>query len=426
MKNGLLQLKGTKVFKWIWENQDQRIIALEGSSRSSKTFSILQYLITRAITEKLTIKCYRRKATWLKDSVIADFFKCLDICFPFLEGRESPNYNITDKIYRFANGSKFLFVGMDTPQKSHGAEQHIAWFNEAIEGTWESYKQVEQRTLKQLILDWNPSVTQHWIFDKVLNQDICNYNHSTFKDNINFLPHHIINTLSSYEPTAYNIAQGTADERHWKIYGLGIRCALEGVIFPDVRFVREMPAVEHRKFEGYGMDFGFIHPSALIHCCLFDEQIYVDEIIYQEQLTNLHNNQAPRQNSLQKEFERKKVSKKLEITADSAKPDTIQDIHNLGYFIKGVNKFDNSVDFGINTLKRYIINITERSLNIKNEAENYKWAEDKDGKQLDVPVKNFDHAWDAIRYWALRNLAKPQKSFVIDDTPQTRGTYDDY
>jgi len=41
------------------------------------------------------------------------------------------------------------------------------------------------------------------------------------------------------------------------------------------------------------------------------------------------------------------------------------------------------------------------------ELRNYKWKEDKNGKQLNEPVDAFNHGIDALRYIAMHNQSNP-------------------
>jgi phage terminase large subunit len=94
-----------------------------------------------------------------------------------------------------------------------------------------------------------------------------------------------------------------------------------------------------------------------------------------------------------------------EIIADSAEPKSIQEIYNQRFNIKGAKKGKDSIKSSIDILKRYTINITRCSVNLNKELLSYKWSEDKEGKQLNVPVDFNNHLIDALRYVALNKLA---------------------
>ena len=435
MKSIKVPYEGSRVLEEMIEHQDSRFLALEGSTRSTKTVSGIQFFIQLCLIFKIDVNIFRKKATWLKKTIIKDFLEFRDKDFKMFNLGNS--WNKTDRTQYFpTTGATISFIGLDDPQRAHGAKQDYAWFNEANEFTWKDFVQVRNRTARLILLDWNPSMSIHWIFDKVLTAKNCHYIHSTYKDN-KWLEQAIIDDIESSEPTPENIARGTADARHWKVYGLGERCPLQGVIFESVEYINDedFPALEDCEIIGYGMDFGFTNPTAIIKCALSKEGLYLHEELYESFLTTLYNYAKPEQRSLQVEMERAGIRNDWEICADPNRPEIITDIQNLGYWINGFNKqlFKDSINYGIQLMNKHTIYITNSSINLKREQENYKWAEDKDGNQLEVPVKKYDHAWDAARYWYLKNVAIPPSEFNVDEQREVsradewrldKGTYD--
>ena len=49
-------------------------------------------------------------------------------------------------------------------------------------------------------------------------------------------------------------------------------------------------------------------------------------------------------------------------------------------------------------LQGYPIYLTERSVNAKKEFDNYTWQQDKDGKWQNIPVDDYNHIIDPVRY----------------------------
>jgi len=407
--NQKFDVKVTINFTRLYKSK-KRIIVLEGSSRSGKTYSIIQYLIYRALTEKLFITVARDKLTWLKGSVLRDFFSILEDHFRLFT---PDSFNKSESIYTFDNGSIVSFIGLDEAQKVHGRKQDIVWLNEAMEVDINSFNQLAIRTTKQIILDYNPSSESHWIYDRVCTRDDCDFFHSTYKDNP-FLEREVKEEIERLEPTPENIKNGTADETSWKIYGLGVRASPKGLIFPNFTIVKELPPESERKKQGYGLDFGFTNdPTALIHVVLAHGELYLDELIFKRGLTNIINPKATHQASIESEINSIRISKFLPIYADSAEPKSIQDLKNAGFNIKGADKGQDSIINGIDIIKRYKLNVTERSLNLIKELRNYKWQEDKaTGTTLNKPIDAFCHGIDSVRYYALMELRQPFFSLV--------------
>ena len=396
------EISASVIFEKLYESK-KRIIVLEGSARSTKTFSIIQYIILQHLQKKgLRTTIARSKLTWAKSSVVIDFLEILDTHF----GLYNPsNWNKSEQIYRL-NSGEVSFIGLDEPQKVHGRKQDIFWINEAIECEYKDFEQLIIRTTTKAILDYNPSLEQHWIYDKVIPRDDCFFIHSTFKDNP-FLISDIRLEILRLEPTPDNIAQGTADEVSWKIYGLGVRAAHEGLIFSKVDIVKELPSREEWKRHFYGQDFGFSNdPSALIHIVLAHGELYFDEIFYKRGLTNIRNSQNPHQQSIQEMYETHNIKKYDRIWADKAEPKSIQDLVNCGYNIKAADKGPDSVNAGIDLILRYKCHITERSINAIKEKNNYKWKADKAGVLLNEPIDAWNHFWDSCRYGCVMELGR--------------------
>ena len=73
-----------------------------------------------------------------------------------------------------------------------------------------------------------------------------------------------------------------------------------------------------------------------------------------------------------------------EIFADSARPDSIEELYRMGWNIKGVGA-KHVVD-EINMIKEYDLFVTKDSLNGIKELRSYSWKTDKNGMILNEPV----------------------------------------
>ena len=102
----------------------------------------------------------------LKGSAYRDFLDILDRLKLF-DGR---NLNKSELIYKI-NNSLFQFISIDQPQKYRGRKRNVLFINEANEITLESWRQLAMRTSNKIILDYNPSMEYHWIYDEVLPRD---------------------------------------------------------------------------------------------------------------------------------------------------------------------------------------------------------------------------------------------------------------
>lgn len=402
-----LQLNCTPVFARAMSAHQSRqynVLVFEGGSRSSKTYSLIQFFIVLAFSslENKRIVCSRKKGTWLLSTVWVDFNRILTDM-----GLLSQVYvNNSRHIIRI-KGWTFEFVGLDDQQKLHGLTCDIFWINEAMEATKDDFDQLEQRCADFSILDYNPTAEEHWIYDNVCRRTDCYFDHSTMLDNP-FIPENMKRKILSYAPTEENYAQGTVDERKWKIYGLGERAKLEGLIFDKVSLVPEIPFYVKKRWRC--LDFGFTNdPTAIATVGFHDDCLYIDEECYDTQMT------TP---DIIKRLKSLPLATQLKIWADNAEPRETAEIRNAGLPIMATTKGAGSVLFGIDFMQGLRrIYITEKSLNAKKEFDNYTWQQDpRTGRFINVPVDNYNHLIDAVRYvchmellgHAYRNLQSPK------------------
>jgi phage terminase large subunit len=138
---------------------------------------------------------------------------------------------------------------------------------------WEDFFQLLVRTTGKIWIDYNPSDSFHWIYDRLLTRDDVTYIQSTYKDNP-FLDKSIVEEIERL---------ATTDEDYWRIYGLGERGMSRATIFQFGN--AEVP--QDATLLAYGMDFGYTNdPTALVAVYKAGDNLYLDELIYQTGLTN--------------------------------------------------------------------------------------------------------------------------------------------
>jgi phage terminase large subunit len=294
-------------------------------------------------------------------------------------------HNKTNNEYTL-NGNLVEFISLDQPQKIRGRKRNLLFINEANELYFEDWQQLVMRTTGKVIIDYNPSDAFHWIYDKVIPRDDCEFFKTTYKDNP-FLEAEIINEIERLQNT---------DDDYWRIYGLGERGLSRATIF-QFSIVDQMP--EAAKFLSYGLDFGFTNdPTSLVKVFQEGENLYIHELLYHTNLTN---------DDISDKLQALEVDRYNVIFADSAEPKSIEELYRKRWNIKPTAKGADSVMAGIDMLKRYKIHVTKTSLNTIKEFQNYKWQEDKNGNLLNKPIDNFNHAIDATRYAVWNKLSKP-------------------
>lgn len=365
------------------ETSKKRIIIEQGGSRSGKTYNILMWIVFGYClrNKNKIISICRKTFPALRTSALRDFLEILKTHELYKE----EDHNKTSSEYKL-NGNLIEFISLDSPTKVRGRKRDLLFINEANELYWEDWNQLIFRTIGRVILDYNPSDEFHWIYDKVKTREDADFFKTTYKNN-KFLEESIVKEIERLQYT---------DENYWRIYGLGEIGQSKSTIF-DFREIETIP--ENAKFISLGMDFGFSNdPSVLCKIYLHDTNIYCEELFYRTGMTNrdIHN-----------ELLSLGIDRRDEIFADSAEPKTIDELHRFGWNIKRSTKGRDSINIGIDMLKRYTIHITKKSQNAIKEFRNYKWKEDRNGNILNQPEDKFNHFCDSLRYGVYTKLAKP-------------------
>lgn len=374
-------MKVTSVFNKNLEayNNHKRIIVNKGSTRSSKTWSILQllYLIAESSSTPRLISIVSESMPHLKKGCIRDFEN-------MLQNEKKWNarcWNATDKIYRIKN-SQIEFFSADQPAKVHGPARDILYVNECINISYETYRQLAIRTRETIFLDFNPSFS-FWVDEKILPRPESVLIHSTYIDN-EYLTKEQVQEIESNK----------ADTEWWQVYGLGQTGSKIGLIMKNWEIVEQLPSTYKNRW--IGIDFGFSNdPTSIVDVRLSEGSLWIKELLYSKGYDNMMISDCLKDAN---------ITRNTLIVADSAEPKSISEIRNQGWLIEPASKGRDSILAGISILNRYPKRITQDSANIINEFRNYRWNTDLAGNPTNIPCDKFNHAIDAIRYVALNKL----------------------
>jgi phage terminase large subunit len=169
-----IDIQCTPVFwanKKAYDQQLFRCIANQGSTRSSKTYSLSQLMVDIANEGKNSITGlhYGKKEIsivspslpHLKKGARKDVLKILDDLNIFNED----DFNRTDQIYTFPNGSYIEFFGAEDSKKVRGPGRQILYINEANLLNHDVYLQLALRTTETIFIDFNPADEYSWVYD---------------------------------------------------------------------------------------------------------------------------------------------------------------------------------------------------------------------------------------------------------------------
>ena len=362
-------------------NADTDIIINQGGTSSGKTYSILQNLFLHAIeNDRAIITVAGQDIPNLKVGPIRDAHNIVENT----EGLSNYilEYNKSDRVFTFVNGSIIEFKSYDDAQDAKQGKRDYLFLNEANGVDKIIWDELYIRTKKKSYIDYNPN-NEFWVHTELIGKPnvtliISDHRHNTFLDQ-----------------KIHEKIEAIDDPELYKVYARGLTGKLEGVIFRDYNVVSGVSP--DAKLIGYGLDFGFSNdPTALIALYQQSGELIIDELIYERGLLNVRISDLMRE-----------LGVNGRIVADSAEPKSIAELGAYGWQIEGAKKGADSVRQSINTLKRYKLNVTQRSSNLKKELNGYKWKQNKDGKLDNEPVDFLNHAIDALRYASLNILDNP-------------------
>ena len=388
-----------------------------GGSRSSKSYSILQMLLTEMVSRKnIKITVWRNLKNVCRSTVLEDFQNIIMFDYQIYK---DITHNIQSGTFTYKpTGSKIVFEGADNIGKVLGSTQDISFFNEVTEFSKDVYLQITQRTSDRVICDYNPS-KNFWLETYKYDPDTV-FIHSNFKNN-KFCPPNIVKQLLSYEPWETgtyevigsnvthkgepisilnqppphkeNVKKGTANIFMWLVYGLGIGAEKPNKIYQGWREITN-ETFEEQEFASYfGLDFGAQNPTACVEVKYNgDGAFFIRERLYtplQEISDSLPSVIKIRIPDI--------VKGQTLMVGDSAKQSYIDLLLNAGYLCMGAVKGSGSVESGISLCQKFTIYYVA-SENLDFEYSNYSWQIDRYGKSTDIPLKADDHLMDAFRY----------------------------
>ena len=386
----------------------------KGSRASKKSKTTALWFISNLSKEKY------RAANLL---VIRKTFRTLkDSCFTELKwainrlglqntwiAKESPL-----EIVNVETGQKIYFRGLDDPLKVTSITVDVGvlcwlWIEEAYEIMSEAdfdtidesiRGEVPDGLFKQITLTFNPWNEHHWMKKRFFD---CDPDPDILAMTTNYLCNEWLDASDKklFETMKKN------NPRRYAVAGLGNWGIVDGLVYENWKeqnFVL-MTKSEYDKLEekpedvvfsdklknGFGLDFGYTNdPSAAFigFVDLDNKKIYVWDEMYQKGLSNKRIHEVLNSMGYSKD----------RFTGDSSEPKSIDELKGYGLRITGASKGKDSVNNGIQWIQDFEIIIHPRCVNFLTEISNYTWDTDKFGNKLNVPIDDFNHLMDAMRY----------------------------
>lgn len=403
--------KGYKAF-WNFKGR-YRVVKGSRASKKSKT-AALWFIYNMMKYPDANTLVIRKTFRTLKDSCFTELKWAVhrlqvDRLWKFTESPLEAEYLPT--------GQKIYFRGLDDPLKVTSITVDVGslcwmWIEEAYEIMKEADFDMLDESIrgaapeglfKQITFTFNPWNEKHWMkkrfFDAAADPDIMaittNY---TCNEWLDAADRKVFESMKRNNPRRYQVAglgdwgivEGLVFE-NWKEQGFELINRKEYLQLDEEAKKKTLYVFREDVKPVFGLDFGYTNdPTALFagFIDLNNRKIYVWDELYETGLSN------------RKIFERitSMGYGKEKITADSAEPKSIDELKGYGLHVKGAKKGKDSVNNGIQFIQDFEIIVHPRCVNYLTEISNYTWMQDKFGNKLNVPIDDFNHLMDAMRY----------------------------
>ena len=364
-----MKISTTKTFEDLL-NPDYRNYVFQGASRAGKSYNIVLWMVIDLLNkENKVYSIVRKTLPALKASVLRDLKEILIK----LDLYDSNKWHTVDGYVEI--GSNIIeWFSLDLEERVRGRKRDVCFINEATEISFEEYVQLNLRTTERMIMDFNPSLWQSWLYD-LENQPDTFYTIVTYQDNP-FLSKQQVEEIEKLQQRDPNL---------WRVFGLGQKGVPTRVVFSHQQIYDELP--QGAKLLGLGCDIGYNDANTLVRVYKDGDSIYCEELLYLR-------------NTTISDFIYKIKDLGINLTddfiVDSAAPQAIAEMSRSGINAKPVKK--DTILSGIDQIKRHNLFIHRNSLNLQMELNSYVWKSDKNGNNLDEPEDKNNHIIDALRY----------------------------
>lgn len=371
--------------------------AFYGGRGGAKSHSITEAVSIQSCMNTERVVCGRQFQNSIADSVkslVEQKIKAINMAVYF---------KITEReIVNLATGSRFSFVGMDrNPESVKSLEGATIFFGEEAQTFTKRSIELIVPTIRapgsRMIWSWNPRNREDEVDLMFRGQhppEASYIREVSWRDNPHF--------FRTRMPSEYRRSMKANPKRHVHVWEGGYDENPDAAIFTSWSVGRPafIPAKCRPRF---GMDFGFgSDPNAIVKVYIIEPQdlgydpathlgfVYIAQEAGGYKISN---------NDLPALMDTITEVRDYYITADSARPETIDYLQGKGFSVYGAKKGAGSVKNGINWLQGYHLLVDPSCPTTAEEVRSYKWKVDKNDKPLPMPDdKQQDHYIDAIRY----------------------------
>lgn len=382
-----------------WYSRHRYRAVIGGRASKKSTTAALWYIYNMMKYEGANLLCIRKVFKDHRDSTYTQLkWAIKQLGVEHLWNAKINPFEIT----YLPTGQKILFRGLDDPMSitSITVENGYlcwAWFEEAFQiSSEQDFNMVDgsirgllpDHLFKQITLTMNPWNEKHWIKKRFF--DIKDEHVYTQQTN------YLCNEFLDEADRSFFERMKVANPRRYWVEGLGNWGIAEGLVFTN--WIEEdfdyRDILRDRKITSipcFGLDFGYTaDPTAFVASILDMEakKLWLFDEIYEKGLLNNQISSLIKQKGFGKE----------KIVADSGEPKSISELKQYGLTrLRAARKGKDSIMNGIQFLLQFQMIVHPSCTNINLELNNYAY-ESKNGKMLNQPIGEYNHAIDALRY----------------------------
>ena len=322
--------------------------------------------------------------------------------------------NKSDGVITFDNGSTIEFIPLDSDEKIRSLNLDFVYVEQAEEISLDAYTELDLRIRHkiskenwgQMLLVVQPGRKTHWLYKlfyilKSEDEDY-KYVHFSYLENP-YLPEEQRKVYEDLKET---------DPDKWRTHTLG-----EWITDSKQIFTKNWKVGHPRNYFNFyvgGIDWGWNSPACFLLAGWYDNQCYVLGEVYKTEMTNSEFLEKIKELLSRYELNFDDIDA---VYCDAADPEKIE-----VFYQHGLNTYPGvkNVRAKIHTTRETRIYVDESCENLIREMPEYQWKKNKNGEILDEPVKENDHAVDALCYlcYGVRGELSdfsPSQSFSLDE-----------
>lgn len=371
---------------------------IQGGKGSSKTISILMLFILLAISKRdnLILSIVADSLPNLKSGAIRDFEKILKSWGLFRKF----SINKTDRTYSYTtdryneqgekigeNTNLIEFFSVDGEGSRLGSRRTHLYINEADMIKFSTYIELYSRTSAFTILDFNPR-RKFWAHKELIGQPHVDFIILNFMHN-EYIPANEKKSIIWFKKKADAGSKYFLNK--WRVLGLGLLGITEGVIFENWKSADFVP--KDATYLGACLDWGFNpDPAVIVKIYKYDRKIYCKQSLYKRDLFN---------SKIAKHITSDEELFRGIVVADGAEKKSIAELATYGINITKAE--DKSILSGIDVMQDFEYVLVGKDL--VDEFTNYCYKTNKSGESLGVPIDDWNHGIDSIRYFTVDMLS---------------------